>query len=395
VTATATTETGRGGTGRTVLWFVVVIGALLLVGALSIGNDSDRPYDPDSVKPTGTRAFVELLESFGTDVSVPDSFDPTDAPLDETLVMFQDATTLEQTEQLEDWISAGGTLVITEPFSSFSPGVELDDGVDVAADLVDQGVCTVGAFDDVRELAPVVVGDSSSAFWPMFPVEEDDWSCFGTEDRAFAVVSSFGDGQIVSLASGTVFMNGALGNADNAALATSLFAPSPGGVVTILEPGAFGSLSPVDGDAAVGSIDRIVGTALPFLLLQGLVAIVLLGLAQGRRLGRPVAEPQPVQIAGSELVRAMGDLLQQAGTPDTAAAVLRADLRREICLRVGLPPDTPVDVIAATVDSRTGLGRERVLAVIADHPVARERDLVDLARSIDSIREEILHVPTA
>jgi hypothetical protein len=142
-------------------------------------------------------------------------------------------------------------------------------------------------------------------------------------------------------------------------------------------------------------VDRIVGAAMPFLLLQGLAAVVVLALAQGRRLGRPVAEPQPVQIAGSELVRAMGDLLQQSGSPDTAAAVLRADLRREICLRVGLPPSTSVEIIAATVDARTGLGRDRVLAVIADHPVARERDLVELARSIDSIREEILHVPTA
>ena len=77
MTAAATTSS-RGGTGRTVLWFVVVIGALLLVGALSIGEDSVRPYDPDSVTPTGTRAFVELLESFGTEVDVPDTFTPSE-----------------------------------------------------------------------------------------------------------------------------------------------------------------------------------------------------------------------------------------------------------------------------------------------------------------------------
>lgn len=391
----ATTTSSRGGTGRTALWFVVVIGALLIVGALSIGNDSQRPYDPDSVSRTGTRAFVELLESFGTEVDVPDTFTPSQLPTDQTLILFQDATTLEQTDQLEDWVRDGGTLVVTEPFSSFAPVAEIDAGLDPTSDVVDQGVCTVDALADVRQLAPTVAKEPSSGFWPTFPVAEDALSCFGTEDQAFVVVSTFGSGRIVALASGTPFMNGALGNADNAALATSLFAPSPGGSVAILEPSAFGDGAPIGDDATVGSIDRIVGAAMPFLLLQGLVAVVVLALAQGRRLGRPVAEPQPVQIAGSELVRAMGDLLQQTGSPDTAAAVLRADLRREICLRVGLPPSSPIDVIAATVDARTGLGRERVLAVIADHPVARERDLVELARSIDSIREEILHVPTA
>jgi hypothetical protein len=380
-----------------VLWIVVVVGALLLVGALSIGNDSDRPYDPDSVTPTGTRAFVELLESFGTDVAVPDSFDPKDAPLDETLIMFQDATSVEQTEQLEQWIRDGGTLVITEPYSTFAPVAEigLDIDIDDPTVVVDQGVCTVGALGDVAQLAPVVEKYPQSGYWPTFPVGDDDTSCFGTETEAFAVVSPFGSGRVVALATGTVFMNGALGSSDNAALATSLFAPSPGRTVTILEPGAFGDGVPISDDAAVGSVDRIVGAALPFLLLQALVAIVVLALAQGRRLGKPVAEPQPVQIAGSELVRAMGDLLQQAGSPDAAAAVLRADLRREICLRIGLPPSTAVDIIAATVDARTGLGRDRILAVIADGPVARESDLVELARSIDSIREEILHVPTA
>ena len=394
MTATATTSS-RGGTGRTVLWFVVVIGALLLVGALSIGDDSVRPYDPDSVTPTGTRAFVELLESFGTEVDVPDTFTPSELPDDQIVILFQDATTLEQTEQLEGWIRDGGTLVVTEPFSSFAPAPDIDTGVDPLGATIDQDVCTIDALADVRQLAPSVEQEPSSQFWPTFPVAEDAISCFGTDDDAFVVITDFGQGRVVALGTGTVFMNGALGNADNAALATSLFAPSPGGSVGILEPSAFGDGVPVGDDAAVGSIDRIVGAAMPFLLFQGLVAVVVLALAQGRRLGRPVAEPQPVQIAGSELVRAMGDLLQQAGSPDTAAAVLRADLRREICLRVGLPPTTPVEIIAATVDARTGLGRDRVLAVIADHPVARERDLVELARSIDSIREEILHVPTA
>ena len=57
---------------------------------------------------------------------------------------------------------------------------------------------------------------------------------------------------------------------------------------------------------------------------------------KGRRLGRPVAETQPVQIAGSELVVAVGNLMQKAGRPEAAASQLRDDLRRDLTSRLGL-----------------------------------------------------------
>lgn len=387
---TATTSpSSRSGGGRSALWLILVVGAILAVGALSVGNRSDVAYDTDSVTPTGTRAFVDLLDSFGADVDVPTSFSPDDADI---AVIFQDATGQEGAEDLRRWVRDGATLVVADPYSSLAPA--LDFAATPGFGPIGQEVCTVGALADVTEIDPTVGDDPSVSPSATFAVEPGDGSCFGDGDDAFAVVTPLGAGQIVALGSGTVFMNSALGKADNAALATSLLAPTSGTRVAIVEPGAFGDGIPVD-ETSVGSVDVIVGAALPFLVWQALAAVVVLGLAQGRRLGRPVAEPQPVQIAGSELVRAMGDLLQQAGSPTDAAAVLRRDLRREICLRVGLPPTTSPDVIAATVDARTGIGRDRLIAVIADHPVDRDRDLVELARSIDSIREEILHVPSA
>jgi hypothetical protein len=389
---TATATTARGGGGRTVLWVVLVVGALLAIGALTVSNRSDEPYDTDSVTPTGTRAFVELLESFGTDVDVPATFVTADAEADVALI-FQDATGPDQVEALRSWVGGGATLVVADPYSALAPIAQLDGTNPLGT--IDQGRCTVGALEAVQELDPSVPDLPATAIAPTFEVGDEDTSCFGNGSDAFVVVTPVGDGRIVSLGAGTVFMNGAIDQADNAALATSLFAPSPGTRLAIIEPGAFGDGTPVDELGTEGSIDRLFGTGLRLLVLEAAVAVAVLALAQGRRLGKPVAEPQPVQIAGSELVRAMGDLLRQAGSPTDAAAVLRADLRREICRRVGLSPSTSVEIIAATVDARTGIGRERVLAVIADHPVARERDLVELARSIDSIREEILHVPSA
>ena len=57
---------------------------------------------------------------------------------------------------------------------------------------------------------------------------------------------------------------------------------------------------------------------------------MVFALWRARRLGRPVAEVQPVEIAGSELVVAVGNLLQKSGRPETAAERLRSDLHHDL-----------------------------------------------------------------
>ena len=43
-----------------------------------------------------------------------------------------------------------------------------------------------------------------------------------------------------------------------------------------------------------------------------------------------------MEIAGSELVVAVGNLLQKAGSPEIAAERLRADLHHDLTARLGL-----------------------------------------------------------
>src|SRR6266581_6954843 len=66
---------------------------------------------------------------------------------------------------------------------------------------------------------------------------------------------------------------------------------------------------------------------------QLVVAFAVLVLWRARRLGRPVAEAQPVQIPGSELVVAVGNLLQRARGRGQAAGLLTDDLRRTLAER--------------------------------------------------------------
>jgi hypothetical protein len=126
-------------------------------------------------------------------------------------------------------------------------------------------------------------------------------------------------------------------------------------------------------------------------LLQLGVAFVLYALWRARRLGRPITEPQPVQIAGSELVVAVGRLQESAHHRDAAADVLRHDLRRALAARLGLPPDAPAEVLADGAASRSGADRNAVLAALSDQPLADDGQLVATADQIDAVRQEVLH----
>ena len=116
----------------------------------------------------------------------------------------------------------------------------------------------------------------------------------------------------------------------------------------------------------------------------------MLALWRARRLGRPVLEPQPVQLPASDLVVAVGDLMQRAKGRDQAATVLRDDLRRTLAERLGLPPATPAEVVADAVAATSPSGRraDDVLAVLTGPAPVGEDGLVLLAQQVESIRRD-------
>ena len=126
-------------------------------------------------------------------------------------------------------------------------------------------------------------------------------------------------------------------------------------------------------------------------LWQLLVAFGLFALWRARRLGRPIPEPQPVQIAGSELVVAVGNLLQQGRRREATAAMLQSDLRRTLSERLGVPVTAPPAAFAAATAARTGLDPATVEAALSPQPPADDAALVALARRVEALRNEVTH----
>jgi hypothetical protein len=156
--------------------------------------------------------------------------------------------------------------------------------------------------------------------------------------------------------------------------------PEPGTRLDILVAGTDGSgLRPSDS----GDLTLPTGVALG--LLQLLVAFVVYCLFRARRLGKPVSEDPPVVIAGSELTRAVGGLLEHAGARDRAAASLRRSARRRLAAAFGLPAGAEPGAVVATVADRTALDRVRLDAALLDAPVADDAALATLARELDDL----------
>ena len=104
-------------------------------------------------------------------------------------------------------------------------------------------------------------------------------------------------------------------------------------------------------------------------------------------------EPQPVELAGSELVVAVGNLMQVAKRRDHAAALLRAELRTDLTRRLGLPPDAAPDVVAEIAARRTGVDGARLASALRDGPVGDDAGLVALGQTVEAVREEVTHAP--
>lgn len=387
---------GRGRVGLIVLGLLVALAALWLIGT----SGSDQPLDPESHEPLGTSALVALLDELGADVTVspglPDGSldDPNGRYRFDVTLVLRDRLDDESRRELAGWVRSGGVLVVADPESELAPLTrEEDEELEELRELgqledmditgpegpIRKDECTIDALDHPDFTALEYYG------WPTFyDVEGERRSCFGDGEMAFVVATSREEGAEVVLGGAGAWTNRALAQDDNAVLAAFLLAPEPGTRVNVLDPTA--RTGPGD-----DSLWDVFPVGLRRAALQLGLAFLAYAVWRARRLGKPVVEPQPVKVASSELVAAVGGLLKRTGSPQHAADTLRADLRRDLVHGLGLAADLPPDAFFKVVESRCAdVEPERLRMALGPGPVASDGELVDVARSIDIIRKEVL-----
>jgi Domain of unknown function (DUF4350) len=359
---------------RALPWVALVLGLLLVAVVGGRRAEEGNPLDPDSPAPLGTKGIVEVLRELGATVTV--SADPPGSGA-ATALLLSDDLTPQRRDGLLAWVRQGGTLVVADPSSGVTAARPVGTTRIGLLEAPLERRCDVAALRDA--------GQVSAPGGLVFEVPRGGGvrGCFPRGDGAWLLVQPLGDGNVVRLGGASAVVNQELGEADNAVLLTSLLAPSPGAgaVVWVLRPPL-----PGGGNAGLGDL---VAPRVRLALWQLAVAFVVLALWRARRLGRPVAEPQPVQVPGSELVVAVGNLLQRARGRGQAAGLLGDDLRRSLAERLGLPPSTPADQVADAAAQRTGAQRERVLRALAPSTPRDEAELVALSQAVDAVRREV------
>ncbi len=366
-------------------WVVAgVVIVLTLVALVLIGGGGDRALDPRSDERLGTSAMVALAEELGADVTIDDRLPDLEAGGPDVIVLLVDLLDDEQRVIVDDWVERGGRLIVTDPASDYAPMSEaaFEEVSDLGLPRTLTGRCEIDALDGI-DVAGIEPRNGGVLYRSGGASELCVESSLGT---AYIVATSRGEGTVVAVGGSGMFVNAALAEGENAPVVAALVAPEAGTQVLVLEPGALAGSTGAGDDGLLDLIPDGVNRA----LLQLTVAFVLFAAWRARRLGRPVAEPQPVAVAGSELVAAVGNLLDRTRSPGHAARLLREDLHRFLADHLGLPAASPPEVVVSVALERTGVDEASLRWALGPAPVTDDAGLVALARTIDRIRTEVL-----
>lgn len=359
---------------------LVLIVALLLIAILTRPAERGTlPLDPASTDAAGTKALTLILSEVGADVEVLSSAPTQDF---DTLLVLVDNLDTETADAVNRHAEEGGVLVVADGGGDLTPELRLGrpGGIGLG-DLALPRRCDLPALRDAEE---VDVGLA-----PMFRVPEGATGCYRDGRLAWLVLQEGETGTVVATGSPDWLTNRGIRAADNAQLAVALLAPRPGTRVGILRPD-FAPVNADGGSTGPETLSDLIPQSVKLAIAQLGVAFALVVLWRARRLGKPVREPQPVRLPGSDLVVAVGHLLHRTGARGRAADLLRGDLLAVLSRRFGSATGGDPRGLAQAVAAHTGGQPSDVLDVLDGPVLATDEDLVHLARRTESLRSAVV-----
>ena len=392
--ASATPDSGRR-SGSAQAWFVFALIVVVIVGVVVIGGKDDgKPYDLDSAGVSGYKGMRLTLERLGAHIDRIDATDvggPATAHANAVFVPVADGAPHELVRRLERFARSGGVVVLGSETraSSGAIGASGSSGVDIVGEP--RGRCDIGRLTGSGVVDPVGVE----------PIEVPDGSrsCYGSGLEALVTSRLVGSGDWVTFASPELFTNDAIRPRteeiddppgpmpDNVVVLARMLLRIDRPRVAVVTSGIRASV--LQGDQ---SLVELIPIGVKLGIWQVFCAVALYAWWRARRLGRVVAEAQPVPIAGSELVAAVGNLMERREDPGHAADLLRGETRRALTERLGVPRGTDARTLALLVAARTGRDADAVRATLAERPVDSDDALLDVAAQLESIRQEVFGV---
>jgi hypothetical protein len=375
-TSVTPTVRQRWRVARSAIWALVLVSVVAAVGTWLTSPRPGGPMDPASTSPDGTHALVALLRDHGVDVIVADDVAAVErAAAPNTLVVTLQTDHLVDDDLLKRLAAVPGDRLLVAPISRtrevLSPQIRRD------------SQSTMGGNPGCDLRAATNAGDVQLGGSDTFKAKDDGVTL--TSCYEGALVRYTDNGRTVTVVGGGDFMtNSGLLKQGNAALAMNL-AGADQRVIWYAPQRTEGESS------GAASISDLIPDAVRWMVFQLCLAVVLLAVWKGRRIGPLVAEKLPVVVRASETVEGRGRLYRSHRASDRAAEALRTAALQRLLPRLGLDAGADSGAIVATVVARTGQSREAVGHTLFGPPPATDTDLVNLANALDDIERQVAH----
>lgn len=369
----STTIAQRWRTGRWIALGLIVISAIAAVGALLTAPRPGGRMDPGATGPDGAHALVALLRDRGVDVVVANTVaDVEHAARPDTLLLAAETYYTRGEDLLNRLADVPGDRLLLEPTSRVRQALAPDIRIGGASFLTAEPDC------DLREAnrAGTVQLGSTDTYEKAGDVEVT--RCYGG-----ALVRYRADGRTVTVVGSAHFMtNGGLLSEGNAALAMNLAGERPRLI--------WYAPQRAEGEGPAGSsLTDLLPDAVGWIVWQLCLAVVLLAMWQGRRLGPLVAEKLPVVVRASETVEGRARLYRSRRARGQAAEALRTATLQRLAPRLGLGPNASPASVTAAVAARYAGDANTVQHLLFGPPPSTDSDLLHLAHALDDIERQV------
>lgn len=364
------------GIGLVVLTLVIV-----LIRGAQVSTAEGIPLDPESPRPSGTKALVSVLQDHGVNVQQTDSLvDTEDAISPGTTLVVSDTSTLLDSE---DWerirqLNVDHLIVLAPDYSARQ---SLRDVGQVAGAQEPDPAHQLPAGTECVDLGSRA-GSISTTYGSEYNPAPDAHGCYRGK-YGYALVSGPGNGaatKVTVIGQPQVLTNEYLAKHANAAMAINVLGENSELVWYVP------SLKDLpDQTTRSAYVPQWQLPATILLIIAGITAC----LAYGRRFGPLVAERLPVAVPANETIEGRARLYSQSNARAHALDAIRIGTLGRIADLAGVGSGSSAEAVADACAALAHVPRDHAHGVLITRIPTTDRELVDLANACAELERRV------